>query len=112
MQGYFEQWLRAAQFPGWEEDVSFIRSCRIVYAQQHALLTRAIRWRFQPDQPFPFGSKSISDPRELAMLIDRDRRSRQQGLKPEQRGEQAGISAATHGTRSAQATAGGEVFNH
>jgi hypothetical protein len=81
MQGYFEQWLRAAQFPGWEEDVSFIRSCRIVYAQQHALLTRAIRWRFQPDQPFPFGSKSVSDPRELAMLIDRDRRSRQQGLK-------------------------------
>ncbi|MEA2080560.1 MAG: serine/threonine-protein kinase [Pseudomonadota bacterium] len=79
--GYFEQWLRAAQFPGWEEDVSFIRNCRIVYAHEDALLTRAIRWHFQPDQPFPFAGKSISDARQLAALIDRDERSRNQGLK-------------------------------
>ena len=81
MKGYFEQWLRAAQFPGWEEDVSFIRNCRIVYAHEEALLTRAIRWRFQPGQPFPFAGKSVSDPRQLAALIDTDGRSRRQGLK-------------------------------
>ena len=81
MKGYFEQWLRAAQFPGWQEDVSFIRNCRIAYPHQDALLTRAIRWRFQPDQPFPFAGKSISDPRKLAALIDADERSRNQGLK-------------------------------
>jgi hypothetical protein len=81
MQGYFEQWLRAAQFPGWEEDVSFIRNCRIAYPHEEALLTRAIRWRFQPDQPFPFAGKSISDPKQLAALIDTDERSRKQGLK-------------------------------
>jgi serine/threonine protein kinase len=80
-QGYFEQWLRAVQFPGWEEDVSFIRNCRIVYPHEDALLTRAIRWRFQPDQPFPFAGKGISDPRQLAALIDADERSRKQGLK-------------------------------
>jgi hypothetical protein len=45
------------------------------------LLTRAIRWRFQPDQPFPFAGKGISDPRQLAALIDADERSRNQGLK-------------------------------
>jgi serine/threonine protein kinase len=81
MKGYFEQWLRAAQFPGWEEDVSFIRNCRIAYPHQDALLTRAIRWRFQPDQPFPFAGKSISDPRQLAASIDADERSWNQGLK-------------------------------
>jgi len=81
MKGYFEQWLRAAQFPGWEEDVSFIRNCRIAYPHQDALLTRAIRWRFQPDQPFPFAGKGIVDPRQLAVLIDADERSRKQGLK-------------------------------
>jgi serine/threonine protein kinase len=81
MAGYFEQWLRAAQFPGWEEDVSFIRNCRIAYPNQEALLTRAIRWRFQPDQPFPFAGKGIGDPRKLAALIDADERSRKQGLK-------------------------------
>jgi len=80
-EGYFEQWLRAAQFPGWEEDVSFIRNCRIAYPHDEALLTRAIRWRFQPDQPFPFAGKGISDPRQLAALIDADERSRNQGLK-------------------------------
>ena len=81
MQGYFEQWLRAAQFPGWQEDVSFIRNCRIVYPYEDALLTRAIRWRFQPEQPFPFAGKSVSDPRQLAALIDADERARKQGLK-------------------------------
>ncbi len=81
MKGYLEQWLRAAQFPGWEEDVSFIRNCRIVYAHEAALLTRAVRWHFQPDLPFPFAGKYISDPRRLAALIDRDARSRKQGLK-------------------------------
>jgi len=81
MQGYFEQWLRAAQFSGWQEDVSFIRNCRIVYPYEDALLTRAIRWRFQPEQPFPFAGKSVSDPRLLAALIDADERARKQGLK-------------------------------
>lgn len=81
MGGYFEQWLRAAQFPGWQEDVDFIRNCRIAYPHEEALLIRAIRWRFQPDQPFPFAGTSVSDPKQLAALIDTNERSRKQGLK-------------------------------
>ncbi|MGD8590354.1 MAG: serine/threonine-protein kinase, partial [Chromatiales bacterium] len=80
-QGYLEQWLRIAEFTGWEEDVKFIKNCRIVYFKQAALLAKAVRWRFQPTLPFSFAGKAVADPKQLAILIDRDAQSRKLGLK-------------------------------
>lgn len=79
--GYLEQWLRIAEFPGWEEDVKFIKNCRLIYTKQRALLAKAVRWRFQPSLPFSFAGKAVSDPKQLAILIDHDAPSRKLGLK-------------------------------
>jgi serine/threonine protein kinase len=79
--GRFEQWLRAGEFPRWEEDVKFLQRCNVIYAQQQALLLRALRWRYRPDLPIRFGSTAVSEPRELARLIERDEASRQLGLR-------------------------------
>ncbi len=81
LSGYFEQWLRAAELPHWEEDIKFLNSCRMIYAGQDRLLSYAIRWRYQPQLPFEFSGTPVNEPQELARLIDRDQDSRQLGLK-------------------------------
>ena len=81
LDGYFEQWLRAAEFPGWQDDIRFINSCRMIYAGQDKLLGYSIRWHYQPQLPFSFSGTHVTDPKELARLIDHDETSRQHGLK-------------------------------
>ena len=77
--GFMEQWLRAAQFPNWEDDVKFLRQCKVFYANDHPLLGWAVRWRYRPDLPITFRSTKIADPRKLAELIDETTQSRQAG---------------------------------
>jgi len=77
--GYMEQWLRAAEFPNWEEDVKFLRQCLVLYANNLELLAWAVRWRYRPELPISFHGVKISDPTELAQRIDQSTPSRQAG---------------------------------
>lgn len=68
-----EEWLRAAEFDGWEEDVVFLENVRERYLDKRDVGTYMARCRFQPDLPFPLAGKLAKTPQQLARLIDRNR---------------------------------------
>ncbi|MCX5758715.1 MAG: hypothetical protein NTU83_09470, partial [Candidatus Hydrogenedentes bacterium] len=68
--GYFEEWLRAA-FPDRNGDIQFVADvvARCAHDQDQGLF--AVRCRFHPTLPFPFGLRPVATPKELAVAIAR-----------------------------------------
>lgn len=84
--GCLEEWVRAAEFPGWEKDVAYLKECRTVYMEDKTLGGYALRWYYHPNVHFPFSGKEVSNPAALVNAIDQDENSRQKGLALLQRG--------------------------
>lgn len=78
--GYFEEWLRAA-FPDRNDDIQFVADATARYANDQEQGLFAVRCRFCPELPFPFGMRTVATPKELAAAIDRgEAPARQRGL--------------------------------
>ncbi|SEH07437.1 serine/threonine protein kinase [Candidatus Venteria ishoeyi] len=78
---YFEEWLRAAAFPNWQQDVAFIEETRRMYLDKPQLGIYSLLWRYYPDLPLPFAGHKVTQITELAHLIDASHESRHAGLK-------------------------------
>ncbi|MCG8609032.1 MAG: serine/threonine protein kinase, partial [Pseudomonadales bacterium] len=51
---YFEEWIRAAEFPGWENDIRFIEDARLRYLDSKDVGVYSVIWHYSPDVPLPF----------------------------------------------------------
>lgn len=76
-----DEWLRAAEFPGWREDLAFIEDTRLRYLEQPQLGTWCVRWHFQPNLPFPFAGQQAHEPEQLAALIEAGPENRAKALQ-------------------------------
>ncbi len=65
-----EEWIRGAQFEGWQRHLKFLAEARRRYLEEQVLGTYCVLWHFQPDLPFPFDGKLVTEPAVLARLID------------------------------------------
>jgi hypothetical protein len=65
-----EEWIRGAQFEGWERHLKFLQETRRRYLEEQVLGTYCVLWHFEPDLPFPFDGKLVHAPAILARLID------------------------------------------
>ena len=65
-----EEWIRGAQFEGWQGHLKFLEEARRRYLEEQVLGTYCVLWHFQPDLPFPFDGKLVTEPAVLARLID------------------------------------------
>ncbi len=65
-----EEWIRGAQFEGWQRHLKFLEEARRRYLEEQVLGTYCVLWHFQPDLPFPFDGKLVTEPAVLARLID------------------------------------------
>jgi serine/threonine protein kinase len=78
--GRFEEWLRAA-LPDSKEDISFVENLRNRFSHDRELGSYALRWRFCSSVPFPFGSEKVSNPKELATLIEKGESWKKLGIQ-------------------------------
>ncbi len=76
----FEEWLRAAEFPNWQDDLRFIEATRRLYLDKKKIGTYCILWHYYPDLPLPFAGQQITDPLMLANLIDSSSQNTLKGL--------------------------------
>lgn len=76
-----EEWIQAAEFPGWEAHLEFIEKTRFLYLNDQPLGTFCLCWHFKPDMPFPFKGRKVTEPAQLAALIEESPENRQLGLK-------------------------------
>ena len=82
----FEEWLSAAEFKDWKVDSEFLEDCRKRHGDARQIACFGALCRFGRNVPLAFGSEVAVHPRELARLVDRDRRSQQLGIELLQRG--------------------------
>lgn len=84
--GHLEEWIQAAQFPHWQDDVAFIKDCRLTYLEDPILGSYALRWHYHPQLGFPFGQQILTEPAQLAARIDANAHNTAKGLELLQRG--------------------------
>lgn len=75
-----EEWVRAAEFDGWEDDFTFIRETRQFYFHRQELGAYCLCWHFKPDIPFPFAGVQVTDPRQLAALVEKESKYRREAM--------------------------------
>lgn len=76
-----EEWIRAARFDGWEEDLRFLRRVRHFYLDNRKVGAYCVGWHFKPDIPFPFRKDLVSEPARLAELIEASAKNRKHALE-------------------------------
>ncbi len=81
-----EEWIRACEFPDWEALVTLLREVRIRYLEQPDIRAHCFAWRFLPELPLVVGTKGITEPAQLATLIDADDAGIELGLRLLQEG--------------------------
>ncbi len=76
-----DEWIRAAEFPGWHGHLTFLEDLRVRYLEQPLLGVHCLCWRFNPDMPLLFMGVRITRPRQLAALIDRSPENTAEGMR-------------------------------
>lgn len=76
-----DEWLRAAEFPGWQGHLAFLEDLRVRYLEQPLLGVHCLCWRFNPDMPFPFKGIRVIRPQQLATLIDLSPENSSEGMR-------------------------------
>jgi len=74
-----EEWIRAAKFDNWQTEVEFLKSCRTYYLGNQQVGAQCVLWHYIPELPFPFAGTKVSEPKQLASLIDESEQSRDAG---------------------------------
>ncbi|CAK0776368.1 Non-specific serine/threonine protein kinase [Gammaproteobacteria bacterium] len=69
--GRYEEWLRAASPPGWEQEIDFVQDLRYRYGLTPTIGARYLFWHHCPTLPFSFRGVVVIKPVALARLIDR-----------------------------------------
>ncbi len=76
-----DEWLRAAEFPGWHGHLTFLEDLRVRYLEQPLLGVHCLCWRFNPDMPLLFKGARVTRPRQLAALIESSPENTAEGLR-------------------------------
>ncbi|MEI6415374.1 MAG: serine/threonine-protein kinase, partial [Pseudomonadota bacterium] len=86
MTGHWETWLREARPSGWEEAAAFAETIRYSYRAEPGLAGWCLVWRLCPAWPLIFRSVAVTDPSQLAHLIDQSALATAEGLQLLQEG--------------------------
>ena len=81
-----EEWLRAAEFDGWEDELAFIQECRERHSGDPELVVFGALCRLNSQQPMPFGKRRAATPKDFVALVDSGRRSQRAGIDLLRRG--------------------------